>query len=97
MGTRGQATAPLPNPMRDNQRPPDALLAERVDRANQLTHADTLAYSIPEFCRTHGISRAHFYNLSKNGGTRCDAGWPQDTGQRRSGGRMAATDGTGSP
>ena len=29
--------------------------------------ADMLAFSIPEFCRRHGISRAHFYNLSKNG------------------------------
>ena len=29
--------------------------------------ADMLAFSISEFCRRHGISRAHFYNLSKNG------------------------------
>ena len=29
--------------------------------------ADMLAFSIPEFCRRHGISRAHFYNLSKSG------------------------------
>ena len=29
--------------------------------------AEMLAFSIPEFCRRHGISRAHFYNLSKNG------------------------------
>jgi predicted DNA-binding transcriptional regulator AlpA len=27
-----------------------------------------LAFPIPEFCRRHGISRAHFYNLSKSGG-----------------------------
>lgn len=27
----------------------------------------TLAFSIPDFCRSHGISRAHFYNLSKSG------------------------------
>ena len=25
------------------------------------------AVSIPDFCRTHGISRAHFYNLRKRG------------------------------
>jgi predicted DNA-binding transcriptional regulator AlpA len=25
------------------------------------------AISIPEFCETHGISRAHFYNLMKRG------------------------------
>ena len=29
--------------------------------------ADMLAFSISEFCRRHGISRAHFYNLSKSG------------------------------
>jgi predicted DNA-binding transcriptional regulator AlpA len=28
---------------------------------------EALAFSIAEFCRRHGISRAHFYNLSKNG------------------------------
>ena len=28
---------------------------------------EMLAFSIPEFCRRHGISRAHFYNLSKSG------------------------------
>ena len=26
-----------------------------------------LAFSIHEFCRRHGISRAHFYNLAKAG------------------------------
>jgi len=36
-------------------------------RIVQLPLADTLAFSIPEFCRRHGISRAHFYNLSKSG------------------------------
>jgi predicted DNA-binding transcriptional regulator AlpA len=25
------------------------------------------AVSIPDFCRAHGISRAHFYNLRKRG------------------------------
>ena len=29
--------------------------------------AEMLAFSISEFCRRHGISRAHFYNLSKSG------------------------------
>jgi predicted DNA-binding transcriptional regulator AlpA len=28
---------------------------------------EVLAYSIAEFCRRHGISRAHFYNLWKAG------------------------------
>jgi len=37
------------------------------ERTVQLPLADPLAFSIPEFCRRHGISRAHFYNLSKSG------------------------------
>jgi hypothetical protein len=37
------------------------------ERTVQLPLADPLAFSIPEFCRRHGISRAHFYNVSKNG------------------------------
>ena len=28
---------------------------------------NTGAVSIPEFCKAHGISRAHFYNLRKRG------------------------------
>ena len=28
---------------------------------------ETKAYSIEEFCRTHGISRAHYFNISKRG------------------------------
>jgi predicted DNA-binding transcriptional regulator AlpA len=35
--------------------------------AAAIQSGETLAFSIPEFCRRHGISRAHFYNLSKNG------------------------------
>jgi len=31
------------------------------------TPIELLAFSIPEFCRRHGISRAHFYNLWKSG------------------------------
>jgi predicted DNA-binding transcriptional regulator AlpA len=27
----------------------------------------TSAHSVAEFCRAHGISRAHFYNLMKRG------------------------------
>ena len=37
------------------------------ERTGQLRIADPLAFSIPEFCCRHGISRAHFYNLSKSG------------------------------
>jgi predicted DNA-binding transcriptional regulator AlpA len=28
---------------------------------------NTQAYSVHEFCKAHGISRAHFYNLKKRG------------------------------
>jgi predicted DNA-binding transcriptional regulator AlpA len=67
MRTRRQAPTPLPNAAREGWRPPGPLLVERTARADQLPLADTLAFSIPEFCRRHGISRAHFYNLSKAG------------------------------
>jgi predicted DNA-binding transcriptional regulator AlpA len=39
----------------------------RAVRAAGVPPAEMLAFSIPEFCRTHGISRAHFYNLWKSG------------------------------
>jgi predicted DNA-binding transcriptional regulator AlpA len=52
---------------RQSWRPPGPLLVEHTARADQLPLADMLAFSIPEFCRWHGISRAHFYNLSKSG------------------------------
>jgi hypothetical protein len=51
-----------------SQRTPDRLPGNRADRATAAQTGDILAFSIPEFCRRHGISRAHFYNLSKNGG-----------------------------
>jgi predicted DNA-binding transcriptional regulator AlpA len=64
MGTRGQTVTSMPNSSAQNSRPSGLLL---VGRANQFPAADVLALSIPEFCRRHGISRAHFYNLSKTG------------------------------
>jgi len=41
-------------------------------RLPRISHAQTIArqtfaFSIPDFCRSHGISRAHFYNLWKSG------------------------------
>ena len=38
-----------------------------VAHTEQVPPQEILAFSIPEFCRRHGISRAHFYNLSKSG------------------------------
>ena len=53
--------------MRQSWRPAGPLSSERTARADSFPLADALAFSIPEFCRRHGISRAHFYNLSKSG------------------------------
>jgi predicted DNA-binding transcriptional regulator AlpA len=50
----------------ESRRPPVTLLGTATG-ADSLPITDILAFSIPEFCRRHGISRAHFYNLSKNG------------------------------
>ena len=38
-------------------------VAERKLAKDERVHSD-LAFSIPEFCRRDGISRAHFYNLA---------------------------------
>ncbi len=57
----------MPNSERQSWRSPAPSLAEHTARADQPLLADALAFSIPEFCRRHGISRAHFYNLSKSG------------------------------
>jgi predicted DNA-binding transcriptional regulator AlpA len=66
MRTRGQAANQMPNGMlriRSSSSPGP----RSGDRTVQLLYADPLAFSIPEFCRRHGISRAHFYNLFKSG------------------------------
>ena len=52
---------------RPGQRKPERLPANGSGRIAAIQPGDLLAFSIPEFCRRHGISRAHFYNLSKNG------------------------------
>ena len=57
----------MPSPARESRRSPGLMLAERTVRADELALEDILAFSIPQFCRRHGISRAHFYNLSKIG------------------------------
>ena len=64
MRTRGQAATPVPNRMLGSWSSPGLGSGKHT---TQLPLADTLAFSIPEFCRRHGISRAHFYNLSKSG------------------------------
>src|SRR5262245_51680564 len=65
MGIRFQAAAP--SPARQSRRSSGPLLAEHASSTDEFPLADTLAFSIPEFCRRHGISRAHFYNLAKSG------------------------------
>jgi predicted DNA-binding transcriptional regulator AlpA len=37
------------------------------DRTCTQESADRLTFSIGEFCRTHGVSRAFFYKLAKEG------------------------------
>ena len=64
MRTRGQATTQMLNRMLPSWSSPGP---RSGDRTVQLPLADPLAFSIPEFCRRHGISRAHFYNLFKSG------------------------------
>ena len=65
MRTRVQATAP--GSPRQGLRSSRPLLAEQGARPDELLLTETLAFSIPQFCRRHSISRAHFYNLSKSG------------------------------
>ena len=48
-------------------RSPDRLPASDSATAAAIQPGEILAFSIVEFCRLHCISRAHFYNLSKNG------------------------------
>jgi predicted DNA-binding transcriptional regulator AlpA len=52
---------------REGQRTPERLPTNKATRAVAIQPGETLAFSIPEFCRRHGISRAHFYNLWKGG------------------------------
>ena len=42
-------------------------ISAELQPSPQPLRAEMLAFSIPEFCRRHGISRAHVYNLSKSG------------------------------
>jgi predicted DNA-binding transcriptional regulator AlpA len=58
-------TEPLPEHI--EQRNPERLPANGASRSAAIQPGEVLAFSIPEFCRRHGISRAHFYNLSKIG------------------------------
>ena len=67
MTARFQTATPVPSPARQGRRSPEPLLAGHTAGANGIPLADPLAFSIAEFCRRHGISRAHFYNLSKSG------------------------------
>ena len=63
--TRGP-TSNLPGSRKDIvQRPTSG--KSPTEGVGTFRQADPLAYSIGEFCRRHGISRAHFYNLSKIG------------------------------
>ncbi len=64
MRTRGKAATQIPNRMLPSRSSPGLGSGEHTV---QLLSADALAFSIPEFCRKHGISRGHFCNLFKSG------------------------------
>ncbi len=67
MRSRIESVLTLPNGKPGGRRQPASLLGGAAARGDSLSLGDMLAFSIPEFCRRHGISRAHFYNLSKTG------------------------------
>ena len=58
-------TAPKGNPT--SKPVPERLLMDSAPRAATTHTEEALAFSIPEFCRRHGTSRAHLYNLWKSG------------------------------
>lgn len=39
----------------------------RLDVSQERPAVDRFAYSVPEFAKAHGLSRAHFYNLLRDG------------------------------
>ena len=67
MRTRRPGAMSLPTSRSQGWRPPSAVWVRPPPGAGEIPLPDTLAFSIPEFCRRHGISRAHFYNLSRSG------------------------------
>ena len=67
MRNRIQNGLGMPNGDPEGRRSPGPVLEGRAARTDQLSLPEMLAFSIPVFCRRHGISRAHFYNLSKSG------------------------------
>ena len=69
MRTRAPATTAMPNAAGQNLRSPPTPSTERTAHdADQPQLADSLASSIPEFCRRHGISRAKIERLRERVG-----------------------------
>jgi len=67
MTTRAQAV-PITDTARGNEGRVSAARVKTQGAAVQpLAPPEILAFSIAEFCRRHGISRAHFYNLWTTG------------------------------
>ena len=67
MRQRTQILTSVPTGVPPGQRAAVRLAQSPPERALGGPSAETLAFSIQGFCRGHGISRAHFYNLSKSG------------------------------
>ena len=50
-----------------DRRVPVSRVQRQAASVEPLPPTEILAFSIAEFCRRHGISRGHFYNLWKTG------------------------------
>ena len=68
MRQRTKILASVPTGEHPGQRAAARLSQNPPARALGGPSAETLAFSILGFCRSHGISRTHFYNLRRNGG-----------------------------
>lgn len=68
MRQRTQILASVPTGEHPRQRALPRLPQSPSARAPGGPPAETFAFSIQGFCRSHGISRTHFYNLRRIGG-----------------------------
>ena len=68
MTQRTRILASVPTGEHPRQRAAAQLSQSPPARALGGPSAETLAFSIQGFCRSHGISRTHFNNLRRNGG-----------------------------
>jgi len=67
MKNRTQTAPTAPLEATDDRRVSVSRVQAQAAAVQPLAPPEILAFSIAEFCRRHGISRAHFYNLWKTG------------------------------